>query len=349
MEIKGSKELKKWLKTNSLPTAILIHGEDSYQIEKMRDMIIALGSEVMPEFNLYRADGRVAINLQALQDAVFAMPFMAETKVVVVDDINFQTQGTTADGIIELVNAQVEGCTLVVTMTSTDIDTKKKSSKSNKLWEACNKNGIVCKMDKPSRNEICRAATALSVKLGATMETEAANLLAEYCGDDSMRVTNEVQKLCHYTQHITTSEVKLLVEPVIEAKIFDLATSLTDKKLDRALGIISDLIFIREEPVTILTVMSMTFTDIYRAKVAQDCGVIQPDAASGLGYYGSSVFRMKKAWTVANKLNKKQNSAIINALANTDMQMKTTGANTVALLETCVVEIYSIITHSLLV
>ena len=343
MELNGKKDLKDWYREHKLPCAIFLYGEDTFQIEKSRNTLITIGAPDFPDFNLYRVDGKTGINMSKLQDAVSAMPFMAEHKMVVIDDLVFTSQDSTIDGLIDLVKQKIDGCTILITMTSGEVEMKKKSSKSYKLWDICNKSGIVCHLARPTRNEICRMVSTLSVKLGARMETEAALLLAEYCGDETLRAANETRKLAHYTTQITVADVKLLVEPIIEAKIFDLAQSLADKKLKKALNIVSDLIFQRENPVTILVVLSMSFTDVYRAKIATKAGIPQAQAATDLGYFGGSTYRYKKACQLATRLESGQLGAIVQTLAVTDKKMKETGSDPVSLLELCVVSIYQII------
>ena len=343
MELKGKKELKDWYREKKLPSVVFLFGEDTFQIEKNRNTMITIGAPSFTDFNLYRVDGKTSIDMGKLQDAITSLPFMAESKIVVIDDLVYTSQDSGIDSLMVLIKQKIEGCTILITMTSNQVEMKKKGSKSYKLWDCCNKNGIVCELEKPTRNEICRMVSTLAVKLGARMDTEAAVLLAEYCGYETLRAVNETRKLANYTTEIKVEDVKLLVEPIIEAKIFDLAQSLVDKKLQKALEIVDDLVFQRESPVTILVVLSMSFTDIYRAKTAIKASVPQAQGATELGYFGGSTYRFKKACQIASRIEERNLGRIVEILAKTDKKMKETGANQVSLLELSVVSIYQII------
>lgn len=327
MEIKGEKALKDWYKSNPLPPVILLYGDNTFHIEKHRNTLISLGASINPQFNLYRVDGSKKVDVSALENAAYTMPFMVDKKMIVVDDLVFAGHNDVVDALMEIIKDKLSTCTILITVTSTTLNLKEKRERSYKLWKAANEIGTVAELNNLNRKELGVFVGNLAIKLGSHMETTAGQLLADYCGCDMLRMTHETEKLAHYTKNVTIEEVKLLVEPVIETKIFDYAQNVVNKNADGSLKIIDDLIYSQENPVSILNIISMSFTDMYRAKVSQSQRLPQREIADKLGYYGGKAYRLTKAGELATKLDKKQIAEILSILAQADKDMKTAGTN----------------------
>ncbi|MEG0852344.1 MAG: DNA polymerase III subunit delta [Angelakisella sp.] len=343
MQLTGDRALEKWYRENNLPLCCLLYGEDDYQIGRQRDKLIKLAVRDFADFNLYTADGRVAVNMDELCDSAFALPFMSESRAVVLDDLDMSQQDASGvDKLFQLLKSPPESTCIIITVRTTLMELKKKSSRTAKLWDYCDKVGIVCAFPKPNRNDIARAASTRAVKAGCKLDSAAAGLLADYCGGDMLRALSETDKLIAYTgqSEISVATVELLVEPVIEAKVFDLSGKLLNKDLDGAMGIVSDLIFQRESPVSILTILSMSFADIYRASAAKRAGVPMPQACKELGYFGGSTYRLQKAGESQSRLSQDTLGEIVLLLARADSAMKETAANPTVILETAVTQIY---------
>lgn len=347
MQLNGERPLEKWYRENNLPTVCLLYGEDDYQICRQRDKLIKLAVRDFADFNLYAADGRTAVRMDELCDSALSLPFMSESRAVVLDDLDLSAQDAgSIDKLWQLLKSPPETTCILITVRTMALELKKKGSRSAKLWDFCDKAGIVCAFPKPGRNDVARAASTRAVKAGGKLDSAAAELLADYCGCDQLRAMGETDKLIAYTGggEITTATVELLVEPVIEARVFDLSGKLLKKDLDGALGIVGDLIFQRESPVSILAILSMSFADLYRAAAAKRAGVPTAQACKELGYFGGSAYRLQKAGESANRLPQDTLGDIVLLLAHTDSAMKETGANPAILLEAAVTNIFLLIT-----
>lgn len=343
MQFIGERQLESWYRENNIPLVCLLYGEDDYHIGRQRDKLIKLAVRDFADFNLYTADGRSSINIDELCDSAFALPFMSESRAVVLDDLDLAAQDASCtDKLWQLLKAPPESTCIIITVRTTALELKKKGSRSAKLWDFCDKVGVVCSFPKPSRSDVARAVSTKAVKAGGKLDSAAAEMLADYCGCDMLRAQNETDKLLAYSANgeITETLIDLLVEPVTEARVFDLAGKLLRKDLDGAMSIVSDLIFQRESPVSILAILSMSFADIYRAAAAKRGGIPTPQACKELGYFGGSTYRLQKAGESQSRFSQNTLGDIILLLARTDSSMKETGANPTVLLETAVTNIF---------
>ncbi|MEG1687450.1 MAG: DNA polymerase III subunit delta [Angelakisella sp.] len=345
MQLTGDRQLESWLRENNLPLVCLLYGEDGYQIERQRDRILKLATTDFPDFNLYQADGRVSVNFDELCDSALSLPFMAEYRTVVLDDLDTAAQDAVGfHKLLELLERPSETTCLVITLRTMPLELKKKSSRDSKLWELCDKTGLVCNLPKPTRSEVARLASTRAVKLGCKLDSAAAGLLCDYCAGELLRAFSETDKLAAYvgTGEITEDTVRLLVAPVMEARVFDIAVKLLRKDLEGALSIVSDLLFLRESPMSILSVLSMSFADLYRASAAKRAGVPTAQAQKELGYFGGSVYRYQKALENQSRFDSRALGQMVTLLAEADSAMKGSGSNASALLETTVTRLYGL-------
>lgn len=345
MTLTGAKKLETWYRDNKLPSVCLLYGEDGYQIERQTERLLKLAVKAFPDFNLYKADGRVAVRMDELCDSAQSLPFMSDSRAVLLDDLDISAQDAVSmDKLMQLLAAPNEDCCLVITMRTVQPELKKKGSRSAKLVAACEKAGLVCVLPKPMRSDVARAASNRAARAGAKLSSEAAALLADFCGCDMQRALNETDKLAAYINggEITEREVRLLVAPVVEARVFDLADRLLSGNLEGALNIVSDLFFLRESPMTILSILSMSFADIYRASAARRAGIPSAQAQKELGYFGGSVYRYSKAAEKLGRLNTHALGDAVLLLAEADNSMKQSGVNAPAMLETTVTRLWQL-------
>ena len=120
--------------------------------------------------------------------------------------------------------------------------------------------------------------------------------MVERSGDDLNLLLNELDKLCALAgegeitrQHIETAGMRNL-----EASVFDLAKAILQGQYERAYGIIYRLMDQREEPVSVLSVLSSAYADLYRAKVAAAGGVPAASLSADFQYRGRE-FRLRNA------------------------------------------------------
>lgn len=341
MILAGPKQLDTMMKDGSLPGLLLLWGEDAPLIAGYQRRLERWAVTAFPDFNRSRYDGRFPLDLDALGDAVRSLPMMAPRRFVLVDDLDANLLSAVGlEKFRQLAEERPEETLLVVTMRSALPDLKKKGSKGAKLFDLCDRFGGVCRFQKPTGAAAVQRTASAAEKAGSSISREAAQLLAEYCGRDPQRMLTEVQKLAaHSPEGITPEDVRALVAPVTEARVFDLPDKVIAGDYTAAMAAVNDLIFLRESPVTILSILSMAFVDLYRAAVARRAGIPDAEAKKAFGYGGSG-FRYDKGVQNQRKFSLPALERILELLAETDGRMKTAGPDPRVILETTVAEIF---------
>ena len=135
---------------------------------------------------------------------------------------------------------------------------------------------------------------------------------------------------------------KLLVVPTLEVKVFDLIKLINYRDKKKAYKLLLDLINNKEDPILILSVLSMHFLDLYRAKVAKLEKKSIEDVLSIFDYKGKE-FRINKAFVESDKYTMNQIKNIINLLVDADYKLKSSGLQNMLILEELLIKIFNII------
>ena len=341
MVLSGPKQLDAMMKEGTLPGLLLLWGEDAPLMAGYKRRLERWAVTAFPDFNRSQYDGRFPLDLEALGDAARSLPMMAPRRFVLVEDLD---PGLLSTGGLEklrqLAEELPEETLLVMTMGSVLPDLKKKGSKGAQVFQLCERLGGVCHFPKPAGSAAVQRMGSAAEKAGSSISKDAAQLLAEYCGREPQRMLTEVQKLAaHSPEGITPEDVRSLVAPVTEARVFDLPDKIIARNFTAAMAAINDLVFLRESPVSILSILSMAFVDLYRAGVARKAGIPDAEAKKALGYGGSG-YRYDKGAQNQRKFSIPTLERILELLAEADKQMKTTGPDARVVLETTVAEIF---------
>ena len=132
----GCTQLKKDLKEKHLGSFYILSGQEDYlRRYYLAEMKKQLLDGLTESFNFHRLNNEI-FSLEALADALQALPMMAERTMVLLEDVNLFDCGDT-DTLTALLNDLSPECCLVVHLEEFKPDKRKK-----KLWEAIEKHAV---------------------------------------------------------------------------------------------------------------------------------------------------------------------------------------------------------------
>ena len=334
------KKLTAHARRDGLLPVYFLFGEDEDSVLRAGRALWALCEGPFPDMNRTAYDGRSLPSFNEIADAAGALPFMAERRCVLLDNLNAENlDKSQAEKLWQLLDRLIPETTLIITW-RTDPPDIRKSSRAKKLYALCDKAGGVCAFPRPSQSAASRDIRRAAAEQGSAITEPAAALLAEYCGLDTTRIASELGKLCSRLPggEIGEDLVREMVRPVSDARVFDLADRLLGGDLDAALRTVDNLLYQREDPVQLLSILSMAFVDAYRARAAQAAGVAQEQAARELGY--ASAFRFSKGARTGRRFSREGLRSVLDILTDADRRAKSSAADTRVILETVMVRIY---------
>ena len=254
-------QLRADMAAGSLGTAYLFHGEESYLREyclsEMRRQLAPAGSET---FNFHKLEGKT-LTVQALTEAVEAMPMMSpRTMVQVVDWDIYKLGEEQRAGLIALLEDLPPYCCLVLVY---DLLAYKPNRTYKKLYAAVTAHVREVKFTQQSQREIMNWVARRFRATGHTIDVPTAEHLLFTCGSLAAYAKGE---------RVTRADIDAVASPVVEAQVFDMTRAVSKGDFDRAAELLGQLLELQQEPFMLLSLLGGELRRLHAARVALDTG-----------------------------------------------------------------------------
>lgn len=334
-------ELSKKIRSGEFCNVYYIYGKDIVTVENASAAILKkrLGKNWENEVTRLGGDG---LNVSALIDMLEICPMFSECNAVFINDLNAEDlSAEDLKALISAINNIPEYTMLLINITGFDVKKGKKvmTSKNKKLADSILKSGIVCECGLKTINELSKTIISRVQKRGCEISKKTAETLAEVCGSNSLKIENELEKLCAYRENeeIRQNDIMKLVSVGVETDAFRLSRAIASYNTSAAMDIISGLISQREEPVSVISAVSMVFIDLYRARTAMTADKKTADVINDFGYTGRK-FAVENAFRDSRRISVESLRKCVSLLRNADRSLKQTGAIPSLILEKTVTE-----------
>lgn len=187
--------------------------------------------------------------------------------------------------------------------------------------ETLNKYQSVCLVDcgKADTSLLVRWIKAECSKNLVSIESETAKMLADYCSSDMTRIENETLKLCFYVGErgtISKNDVEKMVARDSEYKIYEMTDHIANKRFDKALTIIKDMLGKGESSQMIIISVYNYFRKLLHASIS---GL---DIAGLSKSLGMAEYPTKKVMQQAFKFKKRALKNAVDTLIEADFRIK---------------------------
>jgi len=266
-----------------------ICGADDYLVAaKARDVIDKLLTPDERTLNLETIDGAAETVDAALDamgqcmQAVMTLGFFGSRKVVWFKNVAFLTDNRTGRSeavkgrlaeLAEMIKAGLpDGTTLVVTAPAAD--------KRYAFFKACKAAGKITEFavsDKAYVNEkeAGQRLRGLAGKAGLRMDDDVRTAFLAKVGTETRAIVNELEKLAVYVGEgggVTLADVESVTSAAREAITWDLADAVGNRNLRRALALLRQLLFQRENPISLIAGLESRVRDLIVYREALDKG-----------------------------------------------------------------------------
>lgn len=212
--------------TDILPAYLVVGDDDLKRQAVMRRLRIRLEELGDLSFNLDEFDGETA-DAQGILNACATVPFASERRLVIIaraERLKKDAQASLADYLADPVD------TTVLMLQATTL------AKTSRLYKAMAKVGkaaiIDCAM--PKRDKLERMVRDMAPAHGITIAPDAAKLLVQLVGEDTVHIDNELAKLsmAHVgSDAVSVHEVEEQVAGVTEAKPWEFVDAFAARDL----------------------------------------------------------------------------------------------------------------------
>jgi DNA polymerase-3 subunit delta len=301
------------------PTFYIFHGSDEFtRAETLTEFRDRLGPADTADLNTTYLDGR-KISLAELHHACDAIPFLAEKRLIIVEDLLARTakQEKLLDELAEYLLRLPETTRLVFV----EEDPLPDNHPILRLAKQ-DVHGYAKRFDPPDAKALPRWIAERVNKHGGEIEPRAAAQLAAVVGADLRLLDQEVVKLVTYVnveRPITTADVDEVVPYVQAAVIFDLVDALGQRDGRTAAQTLHRLLDAGEHPLGLLAMIVRQFRLLIQVKELKVKGADSRAIAKELGIHP---FPARKLHNQASYFTPAQLEAVYRHLLETDAGVK---------------------------
>lgn len=278
------------------------------------------------DLNYIRLDG-LTTSMDDIINACETLPLMSEKKVVLIYRANFLKDKTDSSGtklynmVKEYIKDVPEHTLLIMYYVFGD---KRETAKKNKRLMALDKITTIVHFDKLKKDRYYKKVEEIFTESGAKIGKIEVRYFAERVQNNFDIIKREVDKLVNYTngREIKKEDIDKLLPSKNEEDIFDLVDLISQRKIERAIDIMDDLLFKADQHMLIITSIESQFKKLYGIKVGLSQGKKVEDFMSELRV---PAFVCEKLINLSSKFSIKQLQGLLKLCIETENRLKTTG------------------------
>ncbi|HEY5563454.1 MAG TPA: DNA polymerase III subunit delta [Clostridiaceae bacterium] len=220
------------------------------------------------DMNYCKYDGKT-VEVSQIINACETMPFFADKKMVVIYRATFlrndgdKQEKKKLDEILEYAKSMPVYCILVICYVLEN--PREKVSNAIKFYKG---SGEVVKVDKLKGIQLIKKVSDLFQVSEKKVDKVLVNLFCSRIDGSLLNIKNEIDKLCSYTLNraIKKEDIMLMLPNKNDDDIFDLVDSIAQKKLERALELLNELLYKGELITIILSMIERQFKLLFIVK-----------------------------------------------------------------------------------
>lgn len=155
---------------------------------------------------------------------------------------------------------------------------------------------------------------------GCDIDEDALRLFLSRMPNNLLEISQEVNKLCLYTHHITVETIDLLVTKQVEENVFELSQAILKKETAKSFQIYKDLIMNKEEPIKLIVLIGNAMRLLYQVKLLDRKGYNDREIAQMLSI---NPYRLKYIRRDSQNFDLKELLQHIDELSQLDVAIKT--------------------------
>ncbi|HEY3248333.1 MAG TPA: DNA polymerase III subunit delta [bacterium] len=312
------------------PGVYLLLGEEDLLVEQAQAALLdAVIAPAERDLNLdsVRADESAITDVITRVDT---LPFFGARRVVVIRDVD-RWDAAAQERLAAYLELGAPPSILILTATALD--------RRRKLYSAVRKAGEVREFPRPKSYQLASWVTARAKDHGRTIDREAADALVAMVGSGLRQLALELEKVIAFAgdrTRITREDVAAAASRLAETTIFNLADAIGERRADRALRFLIDILAEAAAPY-VLFMIARQFRLLLRARVLLSQ---QRDPAALQRALGIAPFLVERVLAQARNFPLDAFPGIFGRMQEADRAIKSTGHPEMAL-ETLIVELCS--------
>ncbi len=312
--------LKEDIRQNNPGRLYFFFGEETFLLHHyMKQLQKIIVDPLTESFNSHKLTAET-FDMRTFADCVENLPMMAERTLVVVDEIDiFKLNESDRERMIELLSDIPDYATVVFTYETTPF---KPDKRLKKLWDAVSKHGTLVEFQKQNQRDLISWITRHFAAANKKITPDLCLYLIDITGGTMTALSGEISKISAYSgaDEICKSDIDAVVEPVLDAVVFQMTDLLGQGEYGEALLQLQKLLKMQQEPIQILGAIGSHFRRLSTARILLDNG---KNSADFMKLTGLSDYPARKTMSAAGRFSADFYKKTSQLVLESDVQMKT--------------------------
>jgi DNA polymerase-3 subunit delta len=308
------------------PSLYIFYGDDGFAMTKaLQTQIEKLGDPSLAELNLTRLPG--SLRIEELRSAAYALPFLAERRVVVVSSaLTLVKSEKNKEALIPLFE-NLPATTGLLLLVETEMERKDWKDFTQKhwlrLWAGAQPAGKVFSKEFaiPNQGQMRQWIIEEARRQKGQIIPAAAGELANLTGSNPQLASQEITKLLtfvNFSRAVELDDVRELVADVAPTNIFEMVDALAEGRKQDAMGLMHAVL--DEKPDEVFGMVLRQFRLLLLTRTLIEQGLRSPKIADELKLQPFVAAKLEKQ---ANRFSLTQLEAIYPQLLKIDENLKT--------------------------
>ena len=252
------RQINEDIKNGTFHSSYLIYGDEAYLRNQNRDKLrkaLLGGGDAM---NLQHYEGS-GLNPAEIIDMAETMPFLADRRVIIVENSGFFKNG--CPELADYLKKPAETVNFV--FAETEVDRRKD------MFKAVHAAGLDIECDTQDAETLGRWVAWKLQAEGKRISPRAISFFIDRVGTDMANIANEIEKLVCYTaerQEVTQEDIDAICANWLTSQIFAMTDAIVEKNQKKAMNLYYDLLALKEPSPKILALITRQFNLMLQVK-----------------------------------------------------------------------------------
>lgn len=321
------KSINEDLKNNQFKGVYLLYGEEAYLKRLYKNKLRAALTAPDDSMNYTYYEGK-GINPNEIIDMAETMPFMAEKRLIVIENSGFFKNK--CDELADYFEDPSDSTCFVFVEAEVD--------KRSRLYKRVKERGRIAELNAQDEKSLVRWIVGSLNKENKKITQSAAALFLTKTGADMENIQKELEKLICYVgerDSINIEDVEAICTTVITNNIFEMIDAIAKKQQKKALELYYDLLTLKEPPMRILFLITRQFNLLLQVKDLARLGFNTAETAKKAGLHS---FVAGKYVSQSKSFDSKWLADAVEICAGTEEAVKTGRINDILSVELLIVQ-----------
>lgn len=321
------KKLNEEIRTGQLKQVYLLYGEEAYLRRQYRDRIKQALMGDGDLMNLHCFEGK-GIDSGEVIDLAQTMPFLAERRVLVIENSGFFKKG--GEELAAYLDEPASSAFFL--FVEPEIDRR------SKLYKAVSARGRIIECKTPDEAMLKRWVAELLARDQKRITQRDLDFFLDKAGTDMENIRGEVEKLVCYCLDrdvVTAQDIEEVCVRQVGSRIFDMVEAVAAKQQRQAMELYYDLLTLKEPPMRILFLIARQFNLLLQVKELKNKGYDANTIGVKTGLAG---FIARKYVAQASKFGEAELRTALADCVETEEAVKTGRMNDVMSVELLIVK-----------